>query len=60
MKNLQNYGVQEMNAEEMENINGGGFGWGIALLMYLAYETVTNPVSSGKSFLDGFNSGINY
>jgi hypothetical protein len=60
MKNLQNYGVQELGHKETKNTNGGGFGWGIALLMYLAYETVTNPVSSGKSFLDGFNSGSNY
>lgn len=24
MKNLENYGVQELNAKEMENTNGGG------------------------------------
>jgi len=27
MKNLQSFGVLEMNAEEMENINGGSL-WG--------------------------------
>jgi len=27
MKNLESYGVQEMNAKEMKNVDGGAYPW---------------------------------
>jgi bacteriocin-like protein len=45
MKNLQNYGVQEMNAKEMENINGGGW-FGKLLLAILTVVVLVGAINS--------------
>lgn len=59
MKNLHNYGVQELEEKKLENINGGDLGWGAAFLAYFVYETLSNPVSSGNAFSSGFSAGEN-
>tara|TARA_B110000208_G_scaffold189110_1_gene250024 strand:- start:1819 stop:2007 length:189 start_codon:yes stop_codon:yes gene_type:complete len=54
MKNLQNYGVQEMNAEEIREIDGGN--WLKALRVFAAaaaaiHETIcSGPESHRTSF----------
>ena len=50
MKNLENYGVQELNVKEVCSTDGGGGGgnWVVALFGWYAYETL-NDVESAKS-----------
>ena len=55
MKNLENFGVQELNAKEIRNTDGGFLQYLAAALLYFAVETVTNPVSSGNAFVAGLN-----
>lgn len=53
MKNLENYGVLEMDAKEIRDIDGG---WLLAAIgLYLLYETLENPVSSYNAFVAGAN-----
>jgi lactobin A/cerein 7B family class IIb bacteriocin len=47
MKNLQNFGVQELNSKEMENINGGGFWTNLAILaLFIISTLVVNNVAN--------------
>ena len=39
MKNLENFGVQELNSREMEEVNGGIIPILIAVAIYLACTT---------------------
>jgi hypothetical protein len=54
---LDNYEVQEMNASELKETDGG---FVIPLLVavgvYMAYEIAANPRASAKAFMDGWNS----
>lgn len=62
MKNLESFGVQELNSKEIKKIDGGLFGLDdvlISVVSYLMWETLTNPKAAGSSFSDGFNSGAN-
>lgn len=49
MKNLENYGVLEMDAMEIRKIDGG------FLLDAFSYA-IGFAISSGESFLEGWNS----
>ncbi len=54
MKNLENYGVQEMNAMEIRNTDGGVLGWddfivGTALLVVGAIITDWDDFKAGIS-----------
>lgn len=51
MKNLQNFGVQELNIEEKKVVSGGDFGMTLlgALLAYAIIDAVENP----SDFWDG-------
>lgn len=61
MKNLENYGVQELNANEFREIDGGSWGWAwkIAKAVYQAVEygaenaeaTYGHEVDNPHSFL---------
>jgi hypothetical protein len=51
MKNLQNYGVQEMNANETRNTDGGWESFGILLLDEELWKTALG-------FLAGLGDGI--
>ncbi len=48
MKNLQNFGVQELSAKEKENINGGDGGWIWGLVMLAAGLIVKALVKNGS------------
>ena len=50
MKNLENYGVQEMNAREIKETDGGDFGLGIAIAGALIYL-----YNEGGDFVEGYN-----
>ena len=58
MKNLDlnGYGVQEMNAEEIETINGGIIGWivtGLAAAFF--WDCVMNPTDTKAQLAKGYN-----
>jgi hypothetical protein len=58
MKNLQSFGVHELNIKEIRETDGGYYpGIGLALLAYFVYETLSNPVSSGQAFANGLEAG---
>ena len=52
MKHLENYGVQELNAREMESTDGGW--WPIAVLGWYIYETLNDVDSATSSANAGF------
>ena len=59
MKNLENFGVQELNAKEMAKINGG-YAWYVVLsLSVMAYEAVKGAVQGFKSQLAKEASKLN-
>jgi hypothetical protein len=51
MKNLQNYGVQEMNAEEVNETTGGDFG--LTLLGALVVAAAVEVMGDWEHFKDG-------
>ncbi|PIV93989.1 MAG: lactobin A/cerein 7B family class IIb bacteriocin [Flavobacteriaceae bacterium CG_4_10_14_3_um_filter_33_47] len=53
MKNLQNFGVLEMNSKELCDVDGGVMGWDDALAIIGAAIYIYNE---GGDFVDGFNS----
>jgi len=53
MKNLKNFGVQEMNAKEIRETDGGVLGWDDALAIIGAAIYIYNE---GGDFVDGFSS----
>jgi len=53
MKNLETMGVQEMNAEEMKEENGGIWQYVVA---YILIEALINPSAHIQAFKDGYNS----
>ncbi len=50
MKNLENYGVQELNAMEINDVNGGFLGLGVVcVILAVAYIAGTVAgISSGQ------------
>jgi len=60
MKNLDlnKYGVQEMNAEEMKKTDGGLWwvGLGVGILSALAWDIISNPKQSSAAVRRGFDS----
>lgn len=46
MKNLQSFGVQELNAKEIKEIDGGGGGWWLAPL-YDAIKWIVTTDNEG-------------
>jgi len=59
--NLNDFGIQEMNAEEMVMIEGGGIWFALAALVgyYYALQVAGNPTAHINAFKAGWNS-INY
>jgi len=55
MKNLQNYGVQEMNARELKEV-GGGFWWIIAIVI-LGIIFATDGNSNTSTTINGHRVG---
>jgi len=52
MKNLNEFGVQEMNSSELKNTDGGIWQW---ILGCLAYELLSDgPGQCGSDFASGF------
>ncbi|WP_209319931.1 hypothetical protein [Ancylomarina longa] len=53
MKNLEEFGVQKMNAQELKITDGGGvLEW---IIGGLAYELLADgPEQCGKDFMSGF------
>ena len=47
MKNLENFGVQEMNAKEIRETDGGFFPLIIFVYMLLSASTVTSVFAAG-------------
>jgi hypothetical protein len=58
MKNLENYGVQEISLNDQKNLSGG---WWVALLRAagaaLAGDAVINYGSSWDALTEGYNGG---
>lgn len=54
--NLTNYGVQELNAQEITKIEGGFWSYLVAAAAFFLYETAGNPEASSDAFWDGFYS----
>ncbi len=57
MKNLENYGVLEMNAKEIKKTDGGLL---LAIFLYIAWETLGNPSASNDAARAGWEAGYNY
>ena len=53
MKNLENFGVQELNTEEIKNTNGGLMELLKGLLLGLVLEIAANPSSHWEAFKEG-------
>jgi len=54
--NLENLGVQELDAKEMKEIDGGF--WGVVLPIvasYILLEAALNPKAHIQAFKDGWN-----
>jgi hypothetical protein len=51
MKNLQKFSVQEMGAQELQKVNGGGYWWVVSLVIAMVNDAQNNP--------DDYNSGFN-
>jgi len=61
MKNLKNYGVQAMNAEDIRETDGGFLGILIsAAMVYIAMEALGNPTAHVNAFMEGYERGYNY
>ncbi len=58
MKNLENYGVLEMDATEIREIDGGVV-WYVWVAAAVAADIVMNPVSAWESLKEGFLRGYN-
>ncbi len=54
--NLDNLNLVELNAQEVQEIEGGFWGYVATALTYFVVETLTNPVASSSSFMSGFNN----
>jgi lactobin A/cerein 7B family class IIb bacteriocin len=54
--NLENLGVQEMNAKELKEVEGGFIEWLLGVCSGLALEIAFNPKNSEKQFMKGVNS----
>lgn len=51
--NLENLNLVELNAQEVQEVDGGIL-WAIAA--YLLWETIGNPRASYDAFMRGYNS----
>ena len=61
MKNLENYGVLEMDAKETSDIEGGFILIFLtAAALYIAFETLGNPSASLNAYNSGVAAGLNY
>jgi hypothetical protein len=57
MKNLQSFGVQEMDVQDRKNINGGDFGISLVIALVALCITVLN--TDWDKAADDFNRGYN-
>jgi len=48
---LENFGVQEMDAKELQKVDGGNFWWAVGVGIYL-YD-------NKERFLEGVKKGLN-
>lgn len=55
MKNLENYGVQELNAQEIKKTDGGY--WQI-LLAAIITDMLLNPSATADAWTEGYNSFV--
>lgn len=55
MKNLDELGVQEMDAQAIKDTGGGGLLLA-AVLLYVAVEIAGNPEAHAKAFTEGWNA----
>lgn len=53
MKNLENYDVQELDAREIQETDGG---WWQYVVLWLAWEMATNPQHTLETLQAGFDS----
>ncbi len=61
MKNLENYGVKELNTKDIKETDGGIFGAILAAAaIYLVYETIGNWSASREAFESGYAAGNSY
>lgn len=56
MKNLESFGVEEMDNSEINQIQGGWINYVGLALAYFAYESAANPKASADAFMEGWNS----
>ena len=54
---LENLNLVELNAQEVQSVDGGFIPLIVAAVSYFCIESITNPVSSNNSLLAGFNAG---
>ena len=54
-KNLENYGVRELNAKEIREVDGEIIGILIsAAMVYIAMEALGNPTVHVNAFMEGY------
>jgi len=56
MKNLEQFGVQEMDGVELRCIDGGFIEWIGGVITGLLLEIAFNPKNSEEQFMKGVNS----
>ena len=57
--NLEKLNLVELNAQEVQETEGGIWPLVVAAATYFLVETVTNPVSSHTAFSNGIKAGSN-
>lgn len=58
--NLENLGVQEMNAKELVNIEGGGGLWDIVVDAFVSYVLENIIEAAAESVAEHCNNGAGY
>tara|TARA_R110001606_G_scaffold397304_1_gene573415 strand:+ start:4352 stop:4552 length:201 start_codon:yes stop_codon:yes gene_type:complete len=58
MKNVQNFGVQELNTKEMKEISGGFWGVVIKVLKYIGSALLADTAVNPNSHLEAFKEGV--
>jgi len=56
MKNLENFGVQELDAKEIKSLNGGIWNYLAAAIIAFAWEVTSNPKAHLAALESGYNS----
>ena len=56
---LRAFGVEELNTDTSEQIDGGDIGWGelaAGFVLNVLYGVMSDPGGAAKAFMEGFNA----